>query len=376
MGAGDALARERYHHGNLRRVVLDATLAIAAEEGVARLTWDRMRYAITGGAGFIGRRLVAQLRAAGHEVVCVARNPDRAAELGALGASVVRGDILDRASLAQAFRGADGVFHLAASYVMGVTGARADEALRTNLDGTRFALEAAHEVGVPRIVYTSSTVIYGDTRGRTMVEGDVMPEPWFPTHYAMSKARAHHDVAVPLQRAGLPIVITQPGAVIGRQDHSAMRTVFALAARGWPVPVGTSTFAVVDVDECARGHVLAMEKGRVGESYHLVAEVLTLGELVERVGKVSGLRTRSVTFPTWMLRLQAAMTSLVEPFVSLPEAFTADGIRGSGGVDMKIDNSKARRELGFDPRPLDAAIAAIVQDELDLAGGRSLAASA
>ena len=322
-----------------------------------------MRYALTGGSGFIGRRLVAQLRAEGHEVVCVARNPDRAGDVVALGAKAVKGDILDRASLEAAFRGADGVFHLAASYVMGVTGKGAEEALKANLDGTRIALEAARDVGVPRIVYTSSTVIYGDTRGKTMVEGERMPDPYFPTHYAMSKARAHYEVAVPLQQEGAPIIIVQPGAVIGPRDHSAMRTIFSYLARGRRVPVGSSTFAIIDVDECARGHRLATERGKIGESYHLVSEVLSLEALVERVGRVTGQPARALRLPTWLMRANAAVISLVEPFLSLPEAFTADGIRVSAGVDMLIDNTKAKRELGFDPRPLDASILEIMRAE-------------
>src|SRR5437016_5795010 len=129
-----------------------------------------MRYAVTGGTGFIGKRLVRQLRMEGHDVVCVVRRPEVASELGALGAVLARGDILDKGSLLAAFTGCDGVFHLAASYTLGVVGSRADAALRQNFDGTRVALEAAREAGAGKIVYTSTIAVHGDTSGAIVDE--------------------------------------------------------------------------------------------------------------------------------------------------------------------------------------------------------------
>jgi nucleoside-diphosphate-sugar epimerase len=332
-----------------------------------------MKVAVTGGTGFIGNRVVRILRERGHDVVCVVRDPGRATALSGHGATLARGDILDGESLKKAFDGCEAVLHIAASYELGVVGTRAKEALAKNLDGTRTALEAARDSGAKKIVYTSSIVVYGNTRGETVPEGWKPPRIEFasshPTFYAMSKARAHYDVAVPLMEAGAPIVIVQPGGVFGPRDHSTFRVLWALLARGLPVTMGAARYGVVDVEDCALGHVLAMEKGRVGECYHLVDENLGLPDLVRRAIAATGVNGRVVVLPDWLIGLNAVFMSLVERVIPVPDVMSSDALRGmKASLTLMVETQKARSELGWTPRPMAGALREVLADELSLRG--------
>ncbi len=332
-----------------------------------------MKVAITGGTGFIGQRIVRILRARGHDVVCVVRSPEKAGALSALGATLARGDILDAASLKAAFAGAEGVLHVAASYEMGVVGKRADEAIAKNLEGTRNALEAARDSGAAKIVYTSSIVVYGNTNGHVVAEGwrperVAFPAP-HPSIYAMSKARAHYEVAVPLMEAGAPIVIVQPGAVLGPKDHSTLRVIWACLARGIPVPIGGACYGMVDVEDCAMGHVLALERGRTGECYHLVDRNLRFADLLPRAASVSGLRGSQIVFPDFMLKLNAAFMSVFERIVPVPDVMSSDSLRGMmKHVTLTVETKKAREELGWTTSSFDETLRAIMTDELQRRG--------
>ena len=332
-----------------------------------------MRIGVTGGTGFIGKRVVRLLRERGHSVICVVRSPEKATALSALGAEPVRGDILDGASLKAAFEGCEAVFHIAASYELGVVGKRADVALSKNLEGTRIALEAARDSGAKKIIYTSSIVVYGNPRGRLVAEG-TKPEridfpATHPTFYAMSKARAHYEVAIPLMEAGAPIVIVQPGAVFGPRDHSTLRLLWRLLAGGIPVVMGGARYGVVDVEDCAMGHVLALEKGRVGECYHLVDENLALPDLVRRSMTASGVSGSVLVVPDWMLALNRAIMYLVERIVPVPDLFSSDSLRGmAASVELAVETTKARAELGWAPRSMDEALREVMADELSRRG--------
>ncbi len=322
-----------------------------------------MKIALTGATGFIGSRVAKLLRARGDEVVCVVRTPAKAKELADIGCTLVKGDILDKPSLAAAFAGCEGVIHMAASYELGLTGKRKTEAGQFNLDGTRNALEAARDAGAKRIVYTSSLVVYGYARkSPPIVEGDPIGAT-HPTFYSQSKAQAH-DIAKELARAGAPIIIVQPGAVLGPRDHSSMRFVFGAFARGLPLPLGDSVYGMIDVDECARGHVLALDKGKPGDCYHFAAEFLSMDALMDRAASLSGVPNRAILLPTWVLRMNAFFTSLVELVVPMPELLSSELARSMAGVHQNMDRTNSVQQLGFSPRPLDTMIKTIVADDL------------
>ena len=135
-----------------------------------------MRYFVTGATGFIGGSLARQLIAAGHEVVALARDPVKAANLVKAGAEVVKGDVVKKESMRAPMRSCDGVFHVAAWYRVGVRNWR--DAERINVEGTRHVLELMRELGIPKGVYTSTVAIFSDTGGRLVDEQNRHDGPW------------------------------------------------------------------------------------------------------------------------------------------------------------------------------------------------------
>src|SRR5262245_58314674 len=169
-----------------------------------------MKYFLTGATGFIGGRIARQLRAAGHEVVALVRDPAKAAELGALGVTLGRGDVTERASMADGLRDCDGAFHVAAWYKFGARDH--SEAWRVNVEGTRNVLELMRDLHIPKGVYTSTLAVFSDTRGRRVDESYRFRGRHL-TEYDRTKAAAHYEVALPMIERGLPLVIVQPGVV-------------------------------------------------------------------------------------------------------------------------------------------------------------------
>src|SRR3989304_2125966 len=221
-----------------------------------------MRYFVTGAPGFIGGHLVRQLRGAGHDVDAIAREPAKAGELARIGVRVHRGDITEKESMRSPMEGADGVFHLAAWYKVGVRDR--SPAQRINVDGTRNVLELMQDFGIPRGVYTSTLAVFGDTGGQVVDESYRHGGPWL-SEYDRTKWVAHYEVAEPMMRRGLPLVIVQPGVTYGPGDPSAMgqtlREFLQRKLRGVPK---RSAYCWGHVEDTAAGHVLAMERGRAG----------------------------------------------------------------------------------------------------------------
>jgi dihydroflavonol-4-reductase len=161
----------------------------------------------------------------------------------------------------------------------------------------------------------------------------------------------------------------QPGGVIGPRDHSTFRVLWALLARGLPVTMGAARYGIVDVEDCAMGHVLALEKGRVGECYHLVDENLSLPDLVHRAIDASGVQGSTLVFPDWLIGLNAAFMSLVERVIPVPDVMSSDALRGmKASLTLIVETQKARTELGWTPRPMAEALREILADELMLRG--------
>ena len=320
---------------------------------------------MTGATGFVGGALARQLRSSGHDVVALVRDPARADDLRALGVELVVGDLDDSSALDQLLAGADGFFHVAGWYKHG----RREHATlrRVNVDGTRNALEAARRAGVPRTVYTSTTAINSDTGGEVRDERYQHLGPW-AAEYDRTKWEAH-QVAEEYVAGGLPLVIVQPGVVYGPGDTGstlgqitrqiiAGRTV--LGPRG-----GAACWA--HVEDVAQGHVLAMERGRLGESYLLAGDQASYEDAFAWVREAAGQRTRLVFLPRPVVRAVAAMTAPVERLVPIPQTMTADAAR-AGMATYLGDSSKAREELGWTPRPVRDGIEETVRAEMALSG--------
>jgi len=324
-----------------------------------------MRYFVTGATGFIGGELARQLTAAGHQVVALVRTPAKAAVLRDLGVELHPGDITDRDSLRAPMRGADGVFHVAAWYKVGVRERADAEAI--NVGGTRNVLELMRELAIPKGVYTSTVAIFSDTRGQLVSE----TYRFAGTHlseYDRTKAKAHYEVVEPMMHAGLPLVTVLPGIVFGPGDTSSIRTALIDTLRGkLPVLPSRTAGCWAHVEDTVRGHVLAMEQGRPGEDYIIAGEPRTFLEAFTAAARLAN-RRPPMAVPPGLLAAMAPVAGLVENVFRLPPAYTAEGLRVIAGTTYFGSNAKARRELGFTPRAFDEAWRATVEHELRLLG--------
>ena len=325
-----------------------------------------MKYFVTGATGFIGGRVVRQLRAAGHEVVTVARNPAKAGDLAALGVDVRPGDITERATLREPMTGVDGVFHIAAWYKIG---ARDKSPARpTNVEGTRNVLETMRDLGIPKGVYTSTLAVFGDTHGVTADENYRAGGPWL-SEYDHTKWQAHYEVAEPLMKAGLPLVIVQPGLTYGPGDTSAVHDTLVRYLQGkLPMAPQRTTFCWGYVDDVAQGHILAMERGRPGESYIIAGSPHTFIEALTLAQQISGVPAPRQHPPPALLKGLAAVMGVVGAVVPLPQDYTAESLRSIAGVTQLATNAKARRELGYNPRPLADGVAETLAAEMAALG--------
>lgn len=324
-----------------------------------------MRYFVTGGTGFIGSHVVRQLRESGHGVIALVRDPrtPAAARLAALGAELAPGDITEPATLRVPMQGVDGVFHLAAWYEVG-TDSRHAEAI--NVGGTRHVLEMMRELGIPRGVYTSTLAVNSDTGGRRVHETFRYDGPHLSV-YDETKWRAHYEVARPMIAGGLPLIIVEPGAVYGPGDTSQLGELMRDAAAGRFVvlPGGRSGLCWAHVEDTARAHLLAMERGERGESYIVAGPSHTYRYAFRAVARAAGRKLLAVFAPPILLRGAGRLATALEGRISLPPEYSAEALRVVAGTTYYGDNTKARKELGFAPRPLDRGLRDTFGDGLE-----------
>jgi nucleoside-diphosphate-sugar epimerase len=309
-----------------------------------------VRAFVTGATGFVGGRLAARLRERGDEVVTLVRDPGKAGRLRELGCAIVEGDLSSRAALASAMEGCDAVFHVAAIYRNGVPRSKRDELFAANVTGTENVLDAATDAGVSRVVYVSSNVAFGDTRGEVVDETYEPPEGPYLSLYHETKALAHRAAKERIAR-GAPIVIVQPGGIYGPGDHTEISGMLERGVRGKVVvlPFGGVGLNWVYVDDLVEGILLAHDRGRVGESYVLGGELGTLRGAVEAAFAAGGHRARIVPVPTWVVRLATPLGPLLGLRV-------ADLVSASNGVTYWGRDDKARSELGYAPRDLESGL--------------------
>jgi len=315
-----------------------------------------MKAFVTGGTGFIGQRVVERLRSRGDEVVALVRAPGKAAPLLAAGATLVEGDLSDDQAIRQGVEGADAVFHIGAIYKVGIPKSEHEQLWEANVEGTRRVLEAAIAAGVPRIVYVSTAGVFGDTRREVVDETYERPGDDFLSCYDETKYRAH-QIARERIAAGAPIVIVQPGGVYGPGDHSELGDVITRVSRGkLPAKALTSLgMNLAHVDDIADGILLAHDKGRVGESYALGGERVTMDELIDRVARVASRKPPRFTMPTGVLKAMAPLGPVIGPVIGMPKNM-GEAIAAADGVTYWFRDDKARSELGYSSRDLETGL--------------------
>lgn len=319
-----------------------------------------MKYFLTGATGFLGGVLARQLRAAGHEVHASVRNPRKATELQSLGVMLFPGDITDKESMRGAMQNVDGVFHVAGWYKVGVHDTSPAE--KVNVFGTRNVLELMQELHIPKGVYTSTLTINSDTHGELKDETYRFTGKHLSI-YDRTKAEAHH-VAEQFIAKGLPLVIVMPGGIYGPGDTSALRRSLIDFLRGkLPMLPTQAGICWAHVEDTAHGHILAMERGVAGETYIIAGEACTLQDAFQLASHITGKRA-PMAVP---YRMMKALSALVKPFDPLlPETYTSEGLRVVAGVTYWGDNSKAKRFLGYNPRPLAEGLESTLKHEMSL----------
>jgi dihydroflavonol-4-reductase len=307
---------------------------------------------VTGATGFVGSAVLRALLARGETVRALVRPSSNRRNLDGLPVEVAIGDLTDRRSLSQAVRGCQAVFHVAADYRLWA--ARPADLYRNNVEGTRLLLEAAGEAGVVRIVYTSSVATLGILpNGEPADETTPAVLADMIGHYKRSKYVAEQTVRELVERSGLPAVIVNPAAPIGPRDIRPTPTgrMVLEAARG-RVPAWVDTgLNVVHVDDVAEGHLLAFERGRIGQRYILGSENLALGEILGMIARLVGRRPPRLRLPPGLILPLAHLAEIAARLRGAGEPLlTTDGLR-MARKRMYFSSALAERELGFRGRP-------------------------
>ncbi|HWO35249.1 MAG TPA: hopanoid-associated sugar epimerase [Candidatus Acidoferrum sp.] len=320
-----------------------------------------MKAFITGATGFLGTHVARVLAEQGAGLRLLVRPTSNLKNLEGLHAETAKGDLRDAASLEKAMSGCEVVFHVAADYRLWVQDPA--EMYRSNVEGTRAVLEAARKNGVRCVVYTSSVATIGFTgNGHPADEDSPVALADMIGHYKRSKFMAE-QLALEAGRADMRVVTVNPTTPVGEQDIKPTptgRIVVDFLKGKFPAYVETG-LNLVDVRECALGHVEALEKGKSGERYILGGENLTLKQILDKLGAISGLPSPKVKLPYFV----AYAAGLVDQTVSgrllhrEPRA-TVETVR-MGKKKMWASSGKAERELGWKILPADNALRRAVE---------------
>lgn len=335
-----------------------------------------MTYFLTGATGLVGTHVVDRLVERGDDVVALTRSRSNASHLPD-DVRVVEGDITDKGSMREPMAGVDGVFHIAAWFFVGPGPREAEKARRINVEGTRNVLELMDELDVPKGVYTSTVGVYPGTSGET-VDETVDPDPPTFCVYFHTKWEAHYEVAKPMMDDGLPLVVVQPGAVYGPYDklYGSVRATFRNYLSGdLPMIPRDWSLSFDYVEDVADAHVRAMDEGRPGEEYIVAGEPRTIVDVLSRAEEITGVPApRSV--PDAVFGGLSTVMRGVERVTTPPEGLEAELLEFLAGRQYLVDNSKAKRELGIEHRPLDAGLREYFEWEMEQMGMRRESADA
>src|ERR1700689_95844 len=316
---------------------------------------------LTGATGFLGSHVARVLAGQGADLRLLVRPTSNLKNLADLKAETATGDLRDSASLEKAMADCEVVFHVAADYRLWVRDP--EEMYRSNVEGTRAILQAARKNGVRCVVYTSSVATMGFTgNGRPANEDSPVSLADMIGHYKRSKFMAE-QVALEAGRAGMRVVTVNPTTPVGELDIKPTptgRIVVDFLKGKFPAYVETG-LNLVDVRECALGHVEALEKGKSGERYILGGENLTLKQILDKLGAITGLSSPTVKLPYFFAFAAAAVDETITGRILHREPrATIDPVR-MGRKKMFASSAKAERDLGWKLIPAENALPRAVE---------------
>ena len=314
-----------------------------------------MTVLVTGATGFLGSHVTRLLVERGDRVRVLVRPTSEARRLEGLPVERVAGDLRDAVSLARAAEGVETVYHLAADYRLWARDPR--EIYDSNVAGTRNLLQAARRAGVARFVYTSTVATVA------VPHGDSLPDERTVTsvgqmigHYKRSKWLAEQE-ALGAARAGLPVVIVNPTTPVGPGDARPTPTGRVLVdfLNGRMSAYVETGLNWVPVEDAAAGHLLAAERGTLGERYILGGENLSLKQVLDMLAHASGRPAPRVRLPHTLALTAGYADAVLAHLLGREPRIPLEGVR-MARHSMFVDTGKARRELGFAPGPVAAAL--------------------
>ncbi len=311
---------------------------------------------VTGASGFVGAAVVRALLARGERVRVLMRPTSDRRNIDGLDVEIVEGDLMAPESLIPAVADCDGVFHVAADYRLWTPDP--DAMIRANVEGSRAIVAAAHAAGAKRIVYTSSVAVLGNVPGGNADEETPVDYADMIGVYKQSKFRAEEAVYREIAETGAPVVIVNPSTPVGPRDVKPTptgRMIVEAASGRMPAYVDTG-LNVVHVDDVAAGHLLAHDKGEVGRRYLLGGENMSLKNILVEIATLTGRRPPKVRLPHDLIMPIAAMAEVWARLTGREPFATVDGVR-MAKKRMYFSSGRARRELGYTPRPATAALA-------------------
>jgi dihydroflavonol-4-reductase len=306
-----------------------------------------MKLLLTGATGFVGYHVARALQDEGADLRLLVRKSSNLANLEGIKGDTFTGDLGDPESLKPALTGIDAVVHVAADYRLWIPDP--DAMYRANVDGTRELLRLAREAGVPRVVYTSSVAtMHFFTNGMISDEDTPVSLDDMVGHYKRSKFLAEQE-AIKAAETGQHVMILNPTTPIGPHDVKPTPTgrIFVdFLNRKFPAYVDTG-LNLVDVNEVARAHVLALTNGKPGRRYILGGENLTLKQILDKMAAITGIPSPTVQIPFAIAATYAFFEELITGRILRKEPrATLEEVR-MGRKKMFASSARAERELGF-----------------------------
>ena len=313
-----------------------------------------MRVLVTGATGFVGGNLVRALLDRGYDVRALVRPNSDGGAMNNLGVEEAQGDLRNRDSISRALKGCQGLFHCAAIYTF--WSQNPSEIYKVNAEGTRIIFEEAQRAGVERAVYTSTVSTIGIPKKSLGTEETKVRPQDLVGHYKRSKFMGEQEALTAAQN-GLPVVIVNPAAPIGPWDVKPTPTggiVLDFLCRKLPFYIGTG-MNIVDVEDVADGHILAMEKGVPGQRYILSNRNMTLLEILLILQDITGIKAPRVRLPINLIILLGMIDNLIEgKLLKRKPRIPLEGMRVAK-KPMYVSSEKAVRELGMPQTPVEEA---------------------